>query len=376
MDIKQKAKKFPLKPGVYRFLDSKGKILYIGRATLLRRRILQYFSKNIDSRISEMVSLARDIKFEQTDNVLDAIILEANLIKKHWPKYNIKDKDDKSFLYIVFTKDKFSYPLLIRGKDLTKFPNPKKIFGPYRNYQLLKKALRILRRVFPYATHKPGTGKPCFDYQIGLCPGTCVNEITQKDYNQNIKNLMLLLGGEKKRLMKKLIKENPDQAQALEKLADFSLITNDDLNSSRFSRIECYDISHFSGKEAYGSMVVFENGQPNNSEYRLFKIKENPGDDLASLKEVLTRRLKHTEWAKPDLIVIDGGRPQIDYLDGVIRHIPYVGISKYGGDRLTFPANTPEAIKIIIRAAKPILLQSREEAHRFANKGRLSRKKT
>ena len=166
-NIKDLAKNLPLTPGVYMFIGQKGEILYIGRATSLRRRVLQYFRLDIDSRISEMVSLAQNIKHQQTDTVLEAIILEANLIKKHWPKYNVKDKDHRSFIFIVISKKDYAYPIIIRERELNKFPTTDAyIFGPYQNATLLKNTLRIIRRIFPYSTCTPNSGKPCFDYQV------------------------------------------------------------------------------------------------------------------------------------------------------------------------------------------------------------------
>ena len=188
--------------------------------------------------------------------------------------------------------------------------------------------------------------------------------------------MALLLAGEKKRLLKKLIKDNPEKIKALEHLQDVSLLNKEEnLEERRLNRLETYDISHHSGKESYGSMVVFENGKANPSEYRLFKIKEAPaGDDERALQEVLARRLKHVEWPKPDLIVIDGGSPQISFLNRFFQKenikIQLIGISKLAGDKLVFPLGTKKEIKDLAENIKPTLLKSREEAHRFANRGR------
>jgi len=380
--LKDKIKKFPDSSGVYRFIDKNNKILYIGRATSLKKRVAQYFRSNLDSRISEMVSLAGDVQFEKTDNVLDAIVLEANLIKKNWPKYNIQEKDDRSFVYIIIEKGDYPSPKIIRGKDLKNFPEKTtKVFGPYFNATMIKRALRIIRYIFPYSTCRASQGKPCFDRQIGLCPGVCVDAISKIEYQKNIKNIILLLSGNKKRLLNKLQKENPQQARALGYINDATLITTDKIESTRgLDKIEGYDVSHFAGKETYGSMVVFTGGEADKSQYRLFKIKEAPmGDDLKSLQEMLARRIKHTEWSKPDVIMIDGGRPQVDAVKKVFEFndliIPLVGISKYGGDRLVYPKDTKPRIKNLIRDIKPVLLRVREEAHRFGLKAsRRSRK--
>jgi excinuclease ABC subunit C len=375
--LKDKLKIIPKKPGVYFWLDKAGVILYVGRATSLKNRLSQYFQKNISPRIAEMVASANDIKYEVTDTLLEAIILEAKNIKKFWPKYNIVDRDDRSFIYVVIPKIDFAKPIIVRGTDLKKFPSSKaKVFGPYQSFYLLQSALRLIRRVFPYGNCTPHSGKACFDYQIGLCPGGCIDAISAYDYKKNIDNIILLLSGEKKRLTAKLIKENPDKIKALRHLQDVSLLTReDDLGEMKINRLEGYDISHHAGKESYGSMVVFENGEANRNEYRLFKIKDAPGaDDERALSEILLRRFKHTEWQLPDIIMIDGGSPQISFLNKVFQanniNVPMVGISKFGGDKLVFTPKTKKEMRDLAENIKPTLLKLREEAHRFANYGR------
>lgn len=375
--LKNKLKSIPKKPGVYFWLNKDGLILYVGRATSLKNRLSQYFQKNIEPRISEMVSQAKDIKYEQTDTLLEAIILEAKYIKRYWPKYNVRDRDDRSFIYVVIPKIQFSKPIIVRGTDLKKFPPTKaKIFGPYQSFHLIQTALRLIRRIFPYGNCTPHSGRACFDYQIGLCPGGCIDAISARDYQKNINDIILLLSGEKKRLTAKLIKENPDKLTALKHLQDVALLTReDDLGENKINRIEGYDISHHAGKESYGSMVVFQNGEAARSEYRLFKIKEAPqGDDERALAEVLLRRFKHPEWPMPSLIMIDGGSPQISYLNRIFQtnniNVPLVGISKFGGDKLVFAIQTKKPLRDLSNNIKPTLLKVREEAHRFANYGR------
>lgn len=375
--LKDKLKTVPKKPGVYFWLDKAGTVLYVGRATSLKNRLSQYFQKNISPRIAEMVASAHDIKFEVTDTLLEAIILEAKNIKQFWPKYNIVDRDDRSFIYVVIPKTEFAKPIIVRATDLKKFPASRaKVFGPYQSFYLLQSALRLIRRIFPYGNCIPHTGKACFDYQIGLCPGGCIDAISVQDYQKNINNIALLLSGEKKRLTAKLMKENPDKIKALQHLQDVSLLTREDnLGEHKINRLEGYDISHHAGKESYGSMVVFENGEAAKREYRLFKIKEAAGgDDERALSEVLLRRFKHTEWPMPDIIMIDGGSPQISFLTKIFTanniNVPMVGISKFGGDKLVFTPKTKKEIRDLADNIKPTLLKLREEAHRFANYGR------
>ena len=375
--LKEKANLAPKKPGVYFWLGKNHEILYIGRATSLNSRLKQYFQKNIEPRIAEMVENSVNLRFEESDNLLEAIILESKYIKKYWPKYNVRDRDDRSFIYLVLAKTDFAKPLIIRGRDLGKFKSKKvDIFGPYQSFYLLQSALRLIRRIFPYSLCQINSGKACFDYQIGLCPGACVNKISAKDYRKNIESIRLLLSGNKKILIRKLIKDNPAQLKAFKHLQDVSLLGKEsDLKEAQAFRLEAYDISHHSGKESYGSMVVFENGEINKNEYRLFKIKEAPeADDERALLEVLSRRLKHKEWARPGLILIDGGSPQIGFLTRSLKqkniNLTFVGISKYGGDKIVFSQDTKKEKRLLIENLKPILLKAREEAHRFANFGR------
>lgn len=373
------------------------RILYVGRATLLRRRILQYFPSTslgqakLDARISEMVALAKDVKYQETDTLLDAVVLEANLIKKYWPKYNVKDRDDRSFIYIVIDKGAdYPKPIVVRGKELQKFSaGGAEVFGPYQSLTVVRNALKIIRRIFPYSTCLPAgspanpfPGKPCFDYQVGLCPGICVGAILKDNYRKNINDIILLLSGQKKKLIKVLQKENPDKAAALKHIQDVALISQEEAGMIAGAyKIEGYDISHLNGKETYGSMVVFIDGKPDKNHYRIFKIKEAPAnDDLRALEEMLSRRLRHSEWLYPDLVMIDGGKPQVDFIYEVFQkkhlNIPLVGISKYQNDKLVFPLKTKKAARDLIHGQKIILLKIRDEAHRFALKASRRKRRT
>jgi excinuclease ABC subunit C len=195
--------------------------------------------------------------------------------------------------------------------------------------------------------------------------------ISRSDYQKNIDNIVLLLSGKKKNLIKKLQKENPDKAKFLKHIQDVSLITREENILTGFYRIEGYDISHLTGKETYGSMIVFTNNKADKNNYRLFKIKEAPkNDDLRALAEVISRRLHHLEWRLPDLILIDGGKPQISFIDNILKErrieIPIVGISKYGSDKLVFTPKIKKSVKQLIEINKETLLKVRDEAHRFA----------
>ena len=375
--LKTKVKTAPDKPGVYFWLDKDENVLYVGRATSLKNRLSQYLQKDIESRIAEMVATAQNLRWLVCSSLLEAIILEAKYIKEYWPKYNIVDRDNRSFLYVVIPDGDYPKPIIVRGQDLKKFPESKvKTFGPYQSRTLLSNALRLIRPIFPWSNCVPKSGKACFDYQIGLCPGACIEAISVTAYKKNINNLILLLSGERTRLLKKLLKENPNQAKALKHLQDVSLLTREDnLSEKKLSRIEGYDISHLNGQESYGSMVVFSGGEADKNEYRLFKIKDAPsGDDERALTEVLLRRLAHKEWPLPEIIMIDGGSPQISFISRALAKnnvaIPIFGISKFGGDKLVFTKGANSNFKDLAKNLKPTLLKLREEAHRFANYGR------
>ena len=405
MKLRDQVKNFPQNPGVYFFLDKKGDPLYIGKATSLRSRVTSYFRsspRRIDVRISEMVGLSTKIKFQETDSVLEALILEANLIKKYQPKYNIKEKDDKSFNYIVITKEDFPRVVVLRRRDIEKSQRKAKdlkvkyLFGPFPEGGNLKEALKIIRKIFPFrdkcllasgkpATGKPSTaGKPCFNRQIGLCPGVCTGEISKADYAKTIRNIKLFFEGKKKDVIRNLKKEMivfatkrefekagiiKNKIFSLSHIQDVALIKDPPPLGSSASkwRIEAYDVAHLSGKFTVGAFSVLENGKLNKSEYRLFKIKEAKGpNDTASLREILLRRFSHKEWPLPNLIVVDGGKAQKNMTEKVLREnklkIPVVSVVKDDRHR---PSNFLGLKKYIDNFKKEVLL-SNHEAHRFA----------
>ncbi len=422
--LKKTSKKFPNSSGVYFWRDKKGAPIYIGRAGSLKKRIANYFTNRVDPRIRQMTELARSLDFEATDTLLEAIVLEANLIKQYWPKYNILEKDGKSFIYMVVTDEEFPRLLMVRGRELERYYAPSVIasarskpgnttegglpreyprndkqrkqigtlgvFGPYQSYYLLRKALEIIRKIFPYSNCKPGQLKPCFHNQIGLCPGVCVGAIDAVAYRNNIRNLILFFRGDKKALLKKLQKENPDAIKALKQVRDTALLADSDVllrgNQLTERRIEGYDISHSGGKQPVGAMVVFENGEADPGQYRLFNIRGGDGfrvkpgmtqDDLAMLQEVLERRLKHAEWPLPQIIFVDGGANQVRRVDAVLKKkgivLPIVGLSKAGkhaasaaGEDKLVVANVKKTGRELITASRNLFQQVRNEAHRFA----------
>lgn len=418
-NIQEQIKKLPKAPGVYFFLgpnlpaasrsskkkrnaaQAGKKILYIGKATSLKDRVKSYFSSDIvetrGRRIYDMVQKAESVEFRKTDSVLEALLLEAYLIKAHKPRYNTLGMDDKSFNYLVITKEEFPRVLLVRGYDLEKKFARKEIkylFGPFPHGGLLKEAMRLMRKIFPYYDTKhpvaemlrgPEKKKVRFNQDIGLYPhaGT-----TKEEYARTIQHIKLLFEGKKKELLKRLEremkmyakKEEFEQAHEIKRrifglkhIQDVSLIKEEfkspltPLGGVRETRIEAYDVAHLAGESAVGVMTVVVNGQPEKGAYRKFIIrKASPGNDPASLAEVLERRLTHPEWQLPRCIVVDGATAQINAAKRVLENagvsIPIVGVVK---DERHRPREIRGAREVRNRFEKDILLAN-SEAHRFS----------
>lgn len=391
-----KKMKLPDSPGVYLFKGRGGNILYIGKATSLRGRVRSYFSRDLSSArgslVVGMIEKASRVDYIKTDSVLEALILEAKLIRKHKPYHNVREKDDKSYNHIVITDEDFPRVLLIRGRNLELQPLTFKLktsFGPFPHSSLLKEAMRILRKIFPWRDScTPSQGKPCFNRQIGLCLGVCTGEISKGDYRKLIRNLMLFLDGRKMALVGKLKREMKSYAKkreferanelkktifSLERVSDISLIKEEPRSPStmlgviRLLRIEAYDIAHTSGKEMTGVMTVVENGIAKKSDYRKFKIRGVTGaNDTAALAEVLARRLGHNEWPLPNIIVVDGGKAQRNAAERVLAHaklsIPVISVVK---DEYHCPRGV-EGDRELARTNENDILLGNAEAHRFA----------
>lgn len=393
-----KKTKLPDSPGVYFFIGENGKILYIGKATSLRQRVRSYFSPNLaESRsvlIEQMVQLTKNVKFQETDSVLEALILEASLIKKYKPKYNTDEKDDKSFNYLIVTKEKFPRFEIVRKTDIkNKFGEKeiKYLFGPFPSGNLFREAMKIIRKIFPFRDSRcipfgekgNKTGNPCFNNQIHLCPGTCTGEISSKDYAKTVRHLKLFFEGKKSQLLKTLEKEMKNYAKnlefekadkikkkifALNHIRDVALIKKDLIPEEKkeIFRIEAFDIAHLAGENRVGVMVVIENGQSKKSDYRKFNIKEEKGGDSGALKEIISRRLNHSEWLLPDLIVVDGNVIQVNSAKKALAEknisIPVIGVVKNEKHQ---PKALVSAGKISEKMKKNILLAN-FESHRFA----------
>jgi len=419
MNKKQLPNNLPDKPGVYFFLDNNKKPIYIGKATSLRDRVRSYFPSTTlgtgrlwESRgplILDMVFKAKGLKWQETDSVLEALILEANLIKKYQPHYNTKEKDQKSFNYVGITREPYPRVVIVRGKDLNsklssrsdlglkRGPTFSRVFGPYTSGSALKEALKIIRRIFPFFDDKSRVkGRYEFYRQLGLAP----QADDRKAYGKNIKNIKLFFEGKKSRVIKNLEKEMKalakehkferagivrNQIFSLKHIRDVALIKDDSI-AKEFSggqngssargrnffgdsvfRIEAYDIAHMGGKNMVGVMTVIEDGEVRKNEYRKFKIRGfTSANDTGALLEVLERRFSHPEWPLPKLIVVDGGKAQINtalkFQERVGLRIPVVSVVKNERHKPKGILGNP---KMAQNFEKEILLVN-SEAHRFS----------
>jgi len=421
--------KLPDLPGVYFFLGSpkpsseggvgdKKEILYIGKATSLRDRVKSYFTQDIlftrGPKIVRMLELAENVEWQETDSALEALLLEANLIHKFRPPYNTDAKDDKSWNFVVITKEKFPRVLIDRGKKLETFSGDpkkeeqvlgyriKKIFGPFPGGGSLKEAVKIVRRIFPFRDtcvplenqKKKDIVKPCFNAQIGLCPGVCVGAVSARDYGKTIRNITLFFEGKKTTIIRNLEREMKHEAKALRferagevKKTIFALTHIQDvalLKRGMFDgasspslgdsggprgmpKVEAYDVAHLGGTDTVGVMTVVSGGEVQKSEYRKFIIQgEAKGNDLLAIEELLRRRFKHAEWPLPTLLVVDGSHLQRHVVEAVLKDfsldIPIVSVVKdehHQPKGILGPKKEREAFK------NDILLAN-SEAHRYA----------
>jgi excinuclease ABC subunit C len=402
--IKIQQDHLPDRPGAYLYKNKIGKVIYVGKATSLKRRVGSYWSGVKDAKTAELLRHIRSIEYLVCGSVLEALIMEANLIRRHQPKYNILGLDDKSFIYMGITRTEFPRPILLRGYELARMPKKKFLatFGPFIQPASLRAALEILRRIFPYSNCEPGQKRPCFDFHIGKCPGVCVGTADKKVYLDNIKGLIKFFNGESAAIIKdakkKMVEASKNEdyetaatmrnrVYALTHVRDISILTRENAPQEFvdvFGRIEGYDISNIGGEFPVGSMVVFEDGVPKKSAYRIFHIKDVKGaNDVAMLREMLRRRVRHAEWKRPDIILIDGGRGQLNAVKIVMEaanwKVPMVGIAKgitRKNDAIV-PADPQDwELKRLIETQKRLFQQVRDEAHRFAiSKYRLRHRK-
>lgn len=400
--LKQKLKKLPSAPGVYFHKNSAGEIIYVGKAAVLKNRVRQYFQKNQkDVKTEALVREIADTDWIVVDTEIDALFLESEMIKRYMPKWNILLRDDKTVSYVRITMNE-DVPYI----SFTRNPvDDKAVYiGPFYGKSAIEKAVRSLRRIFPYYT-KPYTGHKTLDTDLGLTPGIEIEKSTPKDYKRNLRKLIRYLEGDREKLLKDLEKtmraesdkgnyelaaEARDQLAGLRELKKKILFSDKeflDISSDQAlkqlqemlgldeppRRIEGYDISHQAGKNTVGSMVVFLNGASARSEYRKFKIRTSTNDDLKSMQEVLSRRLKHQEWDFPDLIILDGGNTQVKAILPLVEpyNIPVIGRNKSGDHSRNAKTKliTPDLKSIELSNNSHVarlIARIDEEAHRFA----------
>lgn len=388
--------KLPDSPGVYFFLGKNKKILYIGKATSLRNRVRSYFVSDLKEKRSEliekMVTEAVSVEVTKTDSVLEALILETNLIRTHKPRYNTKSKDDKSYNHLVITKEEWPRVLVVRGRDLTERFLPEEIlyeFGPFTSGSLFREALKIVRKLFKYydtavpvgdEKTKMAKGKIDFNRQIGLYP----DPKHRTEYLNTIRHLRLFFEGKKQKIIKELEAEMLRLAKkeffeeagkvkrkifALKHIEDVALVKDDYKSYGDDSgvRVEAYDIAHLAGQDMVGVMVVVQSGETKKDEYRKFKIKTlSQANDPAALQEVLRRRFSHTEWGLPSLIVVDGNNIQKNAAATVLSElklsIPVAAVVKDDKHK----ASSILADGTILKKHRFDILLANAESHRFA----------
>jgi excinuclease ABC subunit C len=398
--------KLPKSAGVYSFSDGK-KTLYIGKAGNIRERVKNHFNQP-SYRDDLYIDKVKKIGCIKTGSEIEALILEAELIKKRQPGYNVIWKDDKNYFYVGITKEDFPRVFITHQPKIEE--SRTLLIGPFVDGKSLKETLKVLRKVFPYRSCRQMPKHACLWYQLDRCPAPCLFRSNlarqieggrtllkfKKEYQGNIKKLAEILKGKKRRVLKEMEGEMKKLSRE-EKFEEAGKIKNQICSLKRvFSharifelneagpllmkewphkRAEAYDIANIQGSAATGSMVVFINGQPDKSQYRKFKIRmENKPNDVAMIKEVLSRRLRHAEWPRPDFILIDGGKAQLNAAKEVLSKLPekevgqikVAALAKRNNELFSGDKKGPVLLKNAPREFSDIILQMRDEAHRFA----------
>lgn len=401
-------KKLPITPGVYFHKDKTGEIIYVGKAANLRNRVRHYYQRSRvnDPKTDRLIGEIVDTEWTEVDSEADALFLEAELIRRYMPRYNILMRDDKSLQYVRID-DKSDYPtvtLVRRPLD-----DGAQYFGPYINGFAVKKALRFLRRAFPYAVSRPINQKRAtLYYHLGLDPGLEDGHTSLETYRSNLRKLMQYLRGERVALVKQIERDMKKAAkardfelaarlrnqlfslQALSRQVLFGDREIQDVNRDKAlveltkllkiprppRRIEGFDISHISGSDTTASMVVFRDGIPEKAAYKKFKMRTLGNDDFAHIFETVSRRFSEAnaeKWGLPDLVLIDGGKGQLSAALAArdqtgYERIPMIGLAKRFEDLIIKqPDSSFEIIRLPHSSHLVKLLQRiRDESHRFA----------
>ena len=406
--LKEKLKQLPREPGVYFHKNREGEVIYVGKAAILRNRVRQYFQspERKDAKTRALVAEIDDTDWIVVDTEMDALFLESEMIKRYMPKWNILLRDDKTVSYVrIDMKSEVPYVTMTRNPE----DDGAEYFGPYYGKTAITRALRVLRRIFPYYD-RPYTGRKTLNTDLGLTPGIEVGKMTPRDYKHDLRRMISYLKGNRKRLVRdieKLMYEaaaNGEYEKAAEYRNQFfglkglgtKIIFSDkeylDISSDQalqelqaivgvekpLVRIEGYDISHQSGTNVVGSMVCFINGVADRTKYRRFKLRKQQNNDPESMSEVLTRRLRHLDdWGRPDLIVLDGS---VGQLSAVRLACDEAGIPVIGRDKSGDHSKNAR-VRIVVSEGKEdyrmielapdshiakLIARIDEESHRFA----------
>lgn len=405
--MREQVARLPDAPGVYFFRDKDGKTLYIGKAKSLKKRVQSYFGRLLDAKTEVMLEKASGISYRRTPSEAEAELLEAALIKEHRPAYNIGLKDDKSFPWVKISAGEFPVVSLCRRKK-GEAETAARYYGPYTNADLLRQALKVIRRVFGFRSCKRLPKEPCLYYRLRLCPAPCAGKISSGAYGEIIEEIGLFLESRYEELIAQLsrrmqqasrLQEFEQAARIRDQINALSAIGNTSGKAADFNeledmrqllglerlprRIEAFDISNIQGASACGSMVSFYNGEPDKNNYRRFRIKTVKGiDDFRMTAEVVSRRytrLAEEHLPFPDLILIDGGRQHLlvalKELHRMHLDIPVVSIAKERENIYIEGRQEPLQLKADTPALN-LIRRVRDEAHRFAlSYHRLLRKK-
>lgn len=366
--LEKKLANLPNQPGIYFYKDVKNEIIYIGKAAVLRNRVRQYFQKNRgrDTKTEALIREIADVDWMTAESELDALFLEAEMVRRYLPRYNILLRDDKSMVYIRIDYNS-DYPTV--GTTRRPLDDKACYYGPYLSALNVRQALKLMRRIFPFATSRVhGQKRANLQYHLGLDPGLEEDKTSLMEYRANLRKLMAVIEGKRKSIERELEKTMNahakkaefesaatirNQLMSLRNLGkqvifsdkEFLDISKDHalnelvelLGLSKFpARIEGYDISHMSGTDVVASMVVFTNGVSNKTEYRKFKTTKDQNNDFENIYETILRRLSEQNrklWGIANLVLIDGGKGQ---LDAAIRArdtssqtlIPFIGLAK------------------------------------------------
>ncbi len=413
----EKVKLFPTTPGVYLMKDDQGRVLYAGKAKNLRNRAAHYFTKAAaeDPRTADLVKLIADIDFVPAPSEVDALLMEARLVKDIQPRFNVELKDDKSFPYLQI-RIREDFPRV----EFTRTPRRRgvRLYGPFTSAKSLRHAMQVLQRLFKFRTCSLDINaedprwrwfRPCLLHSINQCTAPCNFRVSKEDYRRQIRALRMVLEGKKDRLLREMEKEMLDASAkmeferaarlrddiaALKELGQRGDVQRDVqpevfpidpkkglvglrkvLGLEKTPRtIEGIDIAHLSGSETVASLVQFLDGLPFKPGYRRFRIRSVAGiDDFASIREVVSRRfrrLQQEEQVFPDVLLIDGGKGQLNAALDAFRVLgiePPCLLSLAKREEEVYRPGEAEPLRLSRHAAALRLLQYvRDEAHRFA----------